>query len=293
MRRFTSLASAVLMLLCLGANAQTKVTFIPHWIPQAQFIGYYVAQQKGFYKDEGLDVTIKHPTESHSSYDSFTEGECQFTTTFLTAALAAYDKGVKLRNVMQTSQGSTQMIISRTPINSLSDLKGKKIARWSIGFNTLAQIVDKELGIGIQWIPTNWSVGLYKSGAIDGTMAQSYNEYYQLLASGETISKDQVRYLRDLGFNVPEDGLYVLESYLEENPETVEKFVRASKKGWKWARENRKEALDIIMGIVNEYGLPTNPWLQEKMLSVILDSAFEGEGDLALSPRHLTLRTWS
>jgi len=257
---------------------------MPHWTPQAQFVGYYVALEKGFYSEQGLDVEIKHPSQSKSSFSSLNEGECQFTTTFLIAAMLRYAQGAEIVNVMQTSQGSTQVVVAHKPISAASDLKGMKIARWSTGFNTLGEILDKELGLGIQWIPTIWNVGIYKSGAVDAIMCQTYNELFQLMASGEDISKDQMITMSEAGFNVPEDGIYALRSYCENNPEVVAKFVEASKKGWQYAYENRDEALEITMKYVEDAGVVTNVVAQKWMLDHVLDTIYDGDFDMNLTP---------
>jgi len=280
MRKFLAL---VLALLPLGTFAQEKVVFMPHWTPQAQFVGYYLALEKGFYSDQGLNVEIQHPSQSKSTFDSLNEGECQFTTTFLIAAMLRYSNGAEVTNVMQTSQGSTQLVVAHRPISSASDLKGLKIARWSVGFNTLGEILDKELGLDIQWIPTIWNVGIYKSWAVDAIMCQSYNELFQLMASGEEISSDQMLYMSEAGFNVPEDGLYALRSYCEQNPEVVAKFVAASKKGWQYAYEHRDEALAITMKYVDEAGVVTNAVAQKWMLNHVLDVVYDGDFDMCLS----------
>ena len=280
-------STVAVLLISISAMAQTKVTFMPHWTAQAQFVGYYMALDKGFYADEGLDVTIQHPNISQSNFAALQAGECQFTTTFLINALMLWDEGCPMRNIMQTSQGSTQMCVSREPLRSVSDLKGKKIARWSTGFNTLGEIVNKELGLEIEWIPFIWNVGLYKSGAIDAVMCQSYNEYFELLASGEEISQDQIIYISKIGYDVPEDGLYVLEDYYEKNPEVVKKFAAASRKGWQYAYEHRDEALALVMKIVEEQGIMTNNMAQKWMLDKVLEATFDGDLDLKLAPKSL------
>jgi len=282
MRRL--LTYALLLCATLAVGAQEKVVFEPHWSAQAQFVGYYVAKEKGFYSQEGLDVEIRHPSVSRSSFYDLWMGNCDLTTTFLTAAMKHFTDPDKMINVMQTSQGCAQLIVMREPVSGPSDLKGKKIGYWAGGdFNTVAEIVDKELGLDIQWIKCNWNIGLYKTGAVDGLVCQDYNELFQFRAAGIDISKDQIIYLADLGFNIPEDGVYCLEKYCKSKPEAVRKFVAASRKGWEYAYNNRDEALQIVMKYVKEDNVITNSVAQKWMLNHVLDNAFDGDFDMKLS----------
>jgi len=118
-------------------------------------------------------------------------------------------------------------------------------------------------------------------------MCQSYNEYFELLASGEEISQDQIIYISKIGYDVPEDGLYVLEDYYEKNPEVVKKFAAASRKGWQYAYEHRDEALALVMKIVEEQGIMTNNMAQKWMLDKVLEATFDGDLDLKLAPKSL------
>lgn len=288
------------ILLCLVAailplnavNAQKKVVFTPQWTAQAQFVGFYVANSKGFYKDAGLDVTIKHPSASKPSIDYLTEGESQFITLNLVTAMTLMDKGVKLRNVLQMSQQNNLLIVSHTPLNGLEDLRGKKVGHWRSGFSELPFAMDKKYGLGIQWIPFISNINLFISGAIDGALAMSYNELFQLKMAGQRIRKEQLLYMRDIGYNVPEDGLYVTLDYYRRHKDEVQKFTEATRKGWEWAVEHPEEALDIVMVTMRQNGIGGNMMAQEWMLKEILNQLSNkdtGKRSYKLEPKAVDL----
>ncbi len=251
--------------------AQDKVVFTPQWTAQAQFTGYYIALVKGFYKESGLDVTIKHPAASRPPYTYIAEKESQMISLNLSTAMVLIDKGVKLVNVMQSSQQNGTVIVSRTPISGVESLIGMKIGCWKMGFNEMPMALDNKYRLNIKWVPFISNVNLYISGAIDATLAMTYNELFQLKLAGQRIKSNQLLYLADFeGFNIPEDGLYVTDEYYQKHKQTVEKFVAASRKGWEWAVKHPEEALDIVMMVMKENGMPYNQPAQRWMLNECL-----------------------
>lgn len=263
----------LLLPVCVAtAKPLADVVFSPQWTAQAQFVGYYVAQVKGFYKDAGLNVRIDHPSPSNSCFDKLLKGDSQFVTSQLTSAMSRTGEGLQLVNVMQTSQTNTQMIVSHTPVKTLKDLKGKRVGRWLSGFTILTQALDRKYRLEVDWIPFVSSVNLFNSGAIDATLCQEYNEYFQLLSTGRNIPPANIIRLRELGYDIPEDGLYVTADYYRRNPDIVRRFRSASVRGWVYAYRHPQEALDITMKIIAAQNVHTNLEKQRWMLRVILNS---------------------
>jgi NitT/TauT family transport system substrate-binding protein len=261
----------VAFLLCgIGITKAQKLVFTPQWTAQAQFVGYYVASSKGFYQEAGLDVAIKHPSASKASSDYLLEGDSQFATLNLVTAMTLIDKGAKLVNILQVSQQNNLLIVSHTPLNGKESLKGKKVGYWRVGFGELPIAMDKKYELGIEWIPFLSSINLFISKAIDATLAMSYNELFQLRMAGQRIKDNQLLYMRDIGYNVPEDGVYVTADFYHKNKDTVMKFVEASRKGWEWAVEHPEEALDIVMLTMKQNGTSSNIISQEWMMKEIL-----------------------
>ena len=258
-------------IVCMLTMAQSEeIVFTPQWTAQAQFAGYYVAEAKGFYQEAGLNVRIKHPSASNPCINLLKEGKSQLITLHLISAMKNINKGLPLINVLQTSQSNSQMIISHKPLKSVEDLRGKRIGSWKAGFFELGHLINNKYDLHLEFVPFVQNVNLYITGAIDATMAMTYNEYYQLLMAGQHIEKNQTLYFRDLGCNVPEDGLYVSADYYRTHKNEVKKFADASRRGWEWVAKHPEEALDIVMKVTKANHIRTNRSAQRWMLNEIL-----------------------
>ena len=257
------------MLVCTVSYAQDKLVFTPQWSAQAQFAGYYVAQEKGFYKQAGIDVEIVHPSVTQSAISRIRNNESQATTLQLAQAMDIIDNGIPLVNILQTSMNNALVIVSRRNKNPLTQ-KGAKVGIWNAGFGQIAICMSIKEGLEYQWIPFASNINLFVSGAIDATLAMSYNEYYQLVQSGFIPTKDNVYRFCDHGYNVQEDGVYMARDYYLKHREQARRFAAASKKGWEWAAAHPEETLDIVMRYVQKEHIATNRVLQQLMLKDIL-----------------------
>ena len=132
MMKKTSLTTLLIFFIISTFGQAPKITFSPHWLPQAQFAGYYVAQQKGFYKQEGIDVDIVHPSASVMATDRLISEESDIISLFLVTALSQRSKKFDLVNIAQMSQNSALLFVAKknANINSLADLNGKRIGIW-------------------------------------------------------------------------------------------------------------------------------------------------------------------
>lgn len=250
-------------------SAQTRLVFTPQWTPQSQFAGYYAAMELGYYKAEGLDVEIVHPSPSYPALNRLYEGSSDVISLQLQQALAQIDQGYPLVNILQTSARNSLMIVPRhDDIRKPADLKDKKVGIWKAGFGEVALMANTDSAWNIRWIPFIHNINLYISGAIDATLAMSYNEYLQIRASG--VNPKHVFRLADMGYDIPEDGLYVSRERFLANRKAFEAFARASRKGWEWVAEHREEALEIVMRLVAEHHVSTNRPHQKWMLDEIL-----------------------
>jgi len=219
------------LLLSINTFGLTKVRVTPQWLPQAQFAGIYVAAEKGFYKAEGLDVEIIHPSATKSAIKMLREGQTDIITSQLLEAMTDYEQ-FPLVNILQTSEHNSLMFITRQPITGPQCLNNKKITRWKAGYGDLGTIYAKQNNISIDWVYMQSNIAIFISGAVDGMMAMEYNEYFQLLMSGVDLKPQNCYLLRDHGFDIPEDGFYTSQKYLKAHPDVVKRFVRATKKGW-------------------------------------------------------------
>ena len=114
------------------------------------------------------------------------------------------------------------------------------------------------------------NVNLFVAGALDATLAMSYNEYYQLAQAGITMTDKNVYRFCDHGYNVQEDGVYMTRSYYEQHRDQARRFAQASRKGWEYAAQHPDEALDIVMKYVNKEKIGTNRVMQQLMLKEVL-----------------------
>ena len=255
-----------------------KITFSPQWSAQSQFAGYYAALENGYYAEAGLDVSIVHPANSYGSINMLKDGTSDFITCELIQAMMASDEGTRLVNLLQTTQHTTLVLIAHDKdIRQMSDLAGRRIGKWKAGFSEIPTILDKEHNLGIEWVKFINPLNIYISGAIDATLGKSYNE--RILFSMSGVIPGSLLRLSEMGYDYPEDGLYVSEKYFKKNPELCRKFAEASRKGWEWVRNNRKEAVDIVMKYVKEANVSTNIYVQKWMLEEVLEMQEDVKGE--------------
>lgn len=250
--------AAALLALASTAHAE-DLTLQLKWVTQAQFAGYYVAQEKGFYEEEGLDVTIKPGGPDIAPTQVLAGGGADVIVEWMPAALAAREKGLPLVNIAQPFKKSGMMLtcLKESGITDpKTDFTGKTLGVWFAGneypflswMHTLGLSTEGgEDGVTVLKQGFNVDPLLQKQAACISTM--TYNEYGQVLDAG-IAPEDLVTFkYEDQGVATLEDGLYVLESTLEEEGmvETLAKFVRASMKGWRYVEEHPDEAAEIVL----------------------------------------------
>lgn len=254
--------------LSLAAQGDT-IVFTPQWTAQAQFAGYYVAEAMGFYREAGVKVRIEHPTATLPAMSRLQTNKCQATTLQLCQALEVVDGGIPLVNVLQTSMNNAMVIVSARNQNPLNQ-KGARVGIWSVGFGQLAICMSIMDHLNYEFVRFAQNVNLFVAGALDATLAMSYNEYYQLVQAGIRMTDTNVYRFCDHGYNVQEDGVYMTRAYYDKHKDQALRFAQASKKGWKWAAEHPQEALDIVMDYVNKNHIATNRVMQRLMLEDVL-----------------------
>ncbi len=201
--------------------------------------------------------------------------QSDITTLFLTSAFSFRDAGVDLVNIGQISQNSALLFVSKKEkgISELSNLNGKKIGIWRTGFDEVAKEIIKSNNYKVQWVPVLNTVNLFLCGYLDAMTVMWYNEYEQIIQSGVNEEELNRIFFSDCGFNIPEDGLYCLNKTLIQRRGDLEKFVRATLKGWEYAKDNKEETLDIVLEEMKKEHVPTNKahqaWMLEKVLLMI------------------------
>jgi len=262
-----------IMALAQTATAQSDdngtIVFTPQWTAQAQFAGYYVAEAKGFYREAGVKVHIEHPSVTQPAMSRLHENQCQATTLQVCQALEIIDEGVPLVNILQTSMNNAMVIVSARDKNPLTQ-KGARVGIWSVDFGQLAICMSIKDHLDYEWVRFAQNVNLFVAGALDATLAMSYNEYYQLKQAGMKFSEKSVYRFCDHGYNVQEDGVYMKRDYYLKHQDQARRFAQASRKGWEWAAQHPDEALDIVMQYVDKNHIATNCIMQRLMLQEVL-----------------------
>jgi NitT/TauT family transport system substrate-binding protein len=259
MKKILAFAVGATMGLSLAsAQAADKVTIQLKWVAQAQFAGYFVAKEKGFYKDAGLDVTIKAGGPDVAPPQVIAGGGADVVVDWMPSALASREKGVPLVNISQTYKKSGLMLTCRaeTGIKKPADLKGKTVGVWYGGNEYPFLSWMSKLGLktdgspaGVKVIKQGFNVDPLLQKQADCVSTMTYNEYWQVIDGGYKPSQLVVFKYEDEGVATLEDGLYVLEKNLKDPAFVAKmaKFVKASMKGWDYAKAHPDEAVKIIL----------------------------------------------
>ena len=258
-RRINALVTALALgLVSVSAMAADQVTLQLKWVTQAQFAGYFVAKDKGFYKDENLDVTIKPGGPDVAPPQVIAGGGADVIIDWMPSALASREKGLPLVNIAQPFKRSGMMLTCRkdSGVKTPQDFPGRTLGVWFYGneypflswMGRLNIPTDGSNG-GVTVLKQGFNVDPILQKQADCVSTMTYNEYWQIIDAGLDADELVTFKYEDQGVATLEDGLYVLEKNLAD-PAFVDKmarFVRASMKGWAWARENSDAAADIVL----------------------------------------------
>jgi len=271
--------------------ALKNVSLVLHWDHQAQFAGYYIALDKGFFATEGLDVTIIRGGPSVRACETVDSGKATFCVTMLSTALEKRENGIPLVQLAQiVNRSNFEVVAWKKPegengreILKPADLAGRKITIWEQDFRLPYTAFFEAQNIAPEVIPQYYSLSLFLNHGADACSAMRYNEYHWLLQHGVNPDDITVFNLCDFGVPLPEDGIYTLDSTYQKNPAMCRAFAKASLAGWIYAKQHPDEALDAVMQRVEDAQLATNRAHMQWMLKEMLGSIFPGEnGDWTL-----------
>jgi NitT/TauT family transport system substrate-binding protein len=273
-----------------GAQAADKVTLQLKWVTQAQFAGYYVAKAKGFYKDADLDVTINAGGPDVAPPQVIAGGGADVIIDWMPSALASREKGVPLVNISQPFKRSGLEITCRADsgVKTPADFKGKTIGVWFGGneypfLSWMAKLGLKTDGSpgGVKVLKQGFNVDPLLQKQAECVSTMTYNEYWQVIDAGYKPEQLVVFNYTDQGVNTLEDGLYVTEAKLKDPAfvARMARFVKASMKGWDYARKNVDEATKIVLA-ADSTGAQTEKH-QKRMMGEIAKLLDSGDGKLA------------
>lgn len=277
----------VFCLLTVLAHAETiqNASFVPQWSPQAQFAGYYVAYEKGIYKQHGINLNIFAGGPSIIPLKMLEESQADFCTAWLSTAIQKRSQGLKLVNIAQIVQRSALMLVAKKDkgIAKPEDFNGKRIGLWRDDFRLQPMAFFKKFNLNVTIIPQSNSINLFLRDGVDVASAMWYNEYHTILSSG--INSDELTsfFFYEHGLNFPEDGIYALEETFNKHPGLVCSFVKASIEGWLYTFKHPEEALDIVLKYMKMANVPANRVHQRWMLMRMKDLILPEDGkDIAI-----------
>lgn len=265
-----------------GSAKATKVTLQLKWVAQAQFAGYYAAKDKGYYKQMGLDVTIKPGGPDIIPETIVAAGQAQFGLDWLPSLMSTRDKGVNLVNIAQVfnRSGLTLITWKDTGINTVAKMKGKTVANWLGGneYEVYAALVKngmdpvKQQGVKIFQQP--FTMDFFMKRQVQAASAMTYNELAQVLESKNPktgkltkLSELNVIPMQRVGTGMLEDGIFTTGSWIKskKNQETAKKFLAASFKGWLYCRDHWRDCVNIVLKAGTALGRGHQTWMMNEI----------------------------
>lgn len=300
MKKILMATTAAMAFAGASAQAADDLTLQLKWVTQAQFAGYYVALENGFYEAEDLNVTIKPGGPDVAPTQVLAGGGADVVIDWMPSALAAREKGLPLVNIAQPFKSSGMMLTCRADsgIKAPTDFAGNTLGVWFYGneypflswMSKLGLATDGSEG-GVTVLKQGFNVDPILQGQAACVSTMTYNEYWQIIDAGLTPDDLVTFKYEDQGVATLEDGLYVLEDRLADADFEGElvRFVRASMQGWKWAQEHPDEAAMIVLEH-DETGAQTEAH-QKRMMGEVAKLTAGSNGALDVADYDRTVAT--
>ncbi|WP_417210718.1 ABC transporter substrate-binding protein [Antarctobacter sp.] len=255
----TWIAAVAALGMASPALAADEVKLQLKWVTQAQFAGYYVALENGYYDEADLDVTVMPGGPDIAPTQVIAGGGADVVVEWMPAALSARENGLPLVNIAQPFKSSGMMLTcwKDAGITEPADLDNRTLGVWFFGnefpflswMSSLGIKTDGKMDGSVEVLKQGFNVDPLLQRQADCISTMTYNEYWQVIDAGVDAGELVTFKYQDQGVATMEDGLYVLEENLAD-PAFVDKmtrFVAASMKGWKWAEENPEDAAMIVL----------------------------------------------
>ncbi|MCC2335357.1 ABC transporter substrate-binding protein [Cellulomonas wangsupingiae] len=268
-----------------AAGDLTPVTLQLQWLTQAQFSGYYAAVDQGYYADEGLDVEILPSGGDVVPQDALAAGEVDYAIAWVPKVLGSIEQGADITHVAQVFERSAtlQVAFADSGIETVADLEGRTVGSWGYGNEWELFAGLNQAGVeDFQLVTQAFDMLGLLSGDIDAAQAMTYNEYAQLL---ETVDPDTGQLYTPEDFTVidwNDEGVAMLQDAVwadagrladdEQYRETTVKFLKASLKGWVYARDNPQEAAEIVTAAGSTLGTSHQLWMTNEVNKLLWPS---------------------
>lgn len=258
-----------------------KITLQLKWLPQSQFMGYYVAKEKGYFKEEGLDVEIIPGGSDIIPEQQVANGVADIGVTWVSSLLKYQNQGWDLVEVSQTFQKSAMLLVSKTSsgIKTPADLKGKKVGSWFGGNEYEIYALLEKNGLNkdkdLTLVQQDFTMNQFLKGEIDAASAMIYNEYGLLLEAGLKKEELNVIDMNDAGVAMMEDCLFVDKKWLAENEDVLVRFLRASNKGWAEAAKDPVAAGKIVFDTDKSVSLEHQTYMAKEIAKLVVPEGFD------------------
>ena len=262
------------------------------WFIQAQFAGYFAAQDKGFYEDFCLEVEIVEGGVEIVPQTQLENGDVDFALAWVPKALQSREAGADITNIAQIFQrsGTLQVSFVEAGITSPADFEGRKIGNWGFGneYEVFAAIGEAGLDLGdVDHVGQQFDMIALLEGEIDAAEAMTYNEYAQVLETvnpdtGELYQPEDLSVINyeDVGVGMLQDAIWADSDRLaddEEYRDVATRFVAASMQGWLHCRDNVQECADLVLDVGTTLGASHQLWQMNEVNKLIWPSE-EGIG---------------
>jgi|GEM_PF-387445 NitT/TauT family transport system substrate-binding protein len=242
-----------------------------HWMPQAQFAGYYMALEKELFKKNGVKVELLDGGPENNTLFDLIKGEIDFGTAWMASALTTIARGAELKLLAQVFEKSGLMLVclKESNIRKIEDLKHRTVSSWGgvLAYPILA--IDMDLGLELHHLEDGVDYEKMVQGEIDALAVMSYNEIFSFYDKGVKPENLVTFRLSEFGYNFPEDGLYTSDGILEGDPEICQMVKQATIEGWRQVVLDKEAALDIVMKHHKRSAAPTDRLHQQRMLDEV------------------------
>ena len=262
------------------------VTLQLKWVTQAQFAGYYAAADKGYYKDQCLNVNLKVGGPDITPEQVVASGQAQFGIDWLPSLLQTRDKGSNLVNIAQvfTRSGMTELTWKDSNITSIKQMANKKVGVWCCGnqFELYAALtkngIDPNSKSDVTIVNQPFDMNLFLQRQVQAAAAMTYNELAQVLETKNpktgklyTLGDLNVLKMEDQGTGMLEDGVFTTGKWISKkaNQEIAKRFLAASFKGWVYCRDNAKACVDIVLQHGPTLGKGHQTWQMNEINALI------------------------
>lgn len=288
---FLVMAMGVTMLTGCGATTTTtptttkgeltKVKLQLKWLPQSQFMGYYVAKEKGYYEDEGIDLEILPGGSDIIPEQNVNNGVADIGVTWVSSLMTYQAQGYELQEIAQVFQNSGLLLVSKksSGITGPNELKGKKVANWFGGneYEVLALLskygIDKDKDLKL--VQQDYTMDQLKEGSVDVASAMTYNELGLVIESGTKKEDLNIIDMNTEGTAMLEDNLFVNSKWASEHKDLVVKFLKATIKGWADAVKDPTAAGTTVYNVDKSVSLDHQIYMAKEVAKLVAPTGFD------------------